>query len=402
MTSSETETVQRSSTTIAVTFESSRIFTDKRVFQLEYVPERILHRAVQVSTLRGNLADLEKGVRPYHILGVGDFGTGKTAVVRSTCRNLGDGVVVVYVNCSEDHTQVRIYRKALDQLNVPTSTGYPGDYYLDLFKKTVASVRFLVLILDEADKYVEREESDAESLFYTLSRSVFNVVVILLTNHANLESRLRTSFDARVIDTFQWQRIEFGDYTAAELGSILADRCRIGFRQGTYDSGIIAMIAKKAYEQGLRARGVMKLARIAGEIAEANKHDAILEEDVRQGTLKLTRDQEMAIVVHLPPPQRAILAFILTNSPTAPTIESWWSEWAPRHELGSARTTLHGYIKELETMGLVSKAIRGLGRGRGTTTTLTVPLDLVSIVEGSLRASEDTPTTSTDTVTEKP
>jgi len=388
--------------TSTVTVESSRIFLDKRVFHLEYVPDRIVHRDVQVSAIRRILADMEKGVRPYNILGVGGFGTGKTAVVRSTCRNLGDGIRVVYVNCSEDKTQLRIYRKALDQLGVPTSTGYPGDYYLDLFKKTVGSLRFLLLILDEVDKFVERKDSDAESLFYTLSRSVFNVVVVMLTNHASLESRLRTTLDARVIDTFQWQRIEFSDYPPVELGKILADRCMIGLREGTYDLGIITMIARKAYEQGLRARGVMKLARIAGEIAELNNHNAILEDDIRQATMDLTHDQEMAIVRDLPPPQRAILAFILMNSPTTTTIESWWTDWAPKHGVGVARRTLQGYTKDLETLELATRTIRSLGRGRGTVTTLTVPSDLVGIIEASLKAPEETPTASIAPVTGGP
>jgi cell division control protein 6 len=385
-----------------VEYHPSNIFRDKRVFHLEYVPDHIVHRDSQVSAIRRILADMENGVRPYHILGMGAYGTGKTAVVRSTCRNLGDGIRVVYVNCSEDNTQIEIYRQILTQLGIPTSTGFRVNYYLDLFKKTIAPLRFLLLILDEVDKFVERKDSDAESLFYTLSRSVFNVVVIMLTNHASLESRLRTTLDSRVIDTFQWQRIEFSDYKAAELGEILEDRCMIGLREGTYDLGIAIMIAKKAYDKGLRARGVMKLARIAGEIAEENNHDAILEEDVRQAALNVTQEQEMAIIRDLPPPQRAILAHVLTNSPTNPEGEAWWAEWAPKHDLGPSRTRYQGYVKDLETQALINKTIRSLGRGRGHLTVLSVPPDLVSIVEASLRASEETPATPTDNRTEKP
>ena len=72
LTGSETETVQAPLATVmsTVTFDSSRIFMDKRVFHLEYVPDHIVHRDIQVSAIRRILADMENGVRPYHILGM--------------------------------------------------------------------------------------------------------------------------------------------------------------------------------------------------------------------------------------------------------------------------------------------------------------------------------------------
>ncbi|MGA3405002.1 MAG: AAA family ATPase [Candidatus Bathyarchaeia archaeon] len=160
------------------------VFTDKRVFQLEYVPERILHRDEQISRIRSILADLERGVRPRNMLCVGDFGSGKTAVVRSICRNLPVGVISSYVNCSEQNTENRVIRSVLRDLGVSVKLGFPSDHYLQLFKDSVARTSSLILVLDEVDKLVERKNSDYEELFYTLSRSVSNVVVVLLTNES--------------------------------------------------------------------------------------------------------------------------------------------------------------------------------------------------------------------------
>ena len=174
------------------------VFSDKRVFQLDYVPDRILHRDEQMSKIRSILVDLQKGVRPRNMLCVGDFGTGKTAVVRSMCRGpptgvLPVGVAAVYVNCSEQNTQNRIIRCVLRDLGVPVKLGFPSDHYLQLFKESVADIATLILILDEVDKLLERKDSGHEELFYTLSRSVNNVVVVLLTNRMSLETTLLSS-----------------------------------------------------------------------------------------------------------------------------------------------------------------------------------------------------------------
>ena len=87
---------------------SSRIFKDKRVFQLDYVPGRVLHREEQDNRIKLTLRDLERGVRAKHILCLGVFGTGKTVVVRSVCRNLPSAPMVAYINCAEENTRVKI------------------------------------------------------------------------------------------------------------------------------------------------------------------------------------------------------------------------------------------------------------------------------------------------------
>ncbi len=365
------------------------VFSDKRVFQLDYVPERILHRDDQISKIQCILADLERGVRPRNVLCVGDFGTGKTAVVRSICRgspagSLRDGVAALYVNCSEENTQNRIIRSVLRDLGAPVKPGFPTDYYLRTFKELVGQKTSLILILDEVDKLVERKGSEYEELFYTLSRSLTNVVIILLTNRASLETTLLSSLDSRVRDTFRFERVEFGDYDVSELSSILSDRCRIGLKDNAYDPGIVDLIAGIAYKRGLRARGLIDLTRKAAETAEYNGHETITYDDVQKAALESSHDREMEIIRRLPPAHRAILGYILVESPRSKTANEGFRMLAARLGFGQSPVTIHGYINDLETMGLTTKEKRGLGRGKGVEMRLIVPPELVNIVAKSL------------------
>jgi cell division control protein 6 len=365
---------------------SPKIFSDKRVLELDYVPSHILHRDEQVKKIQSILTDMNNGVRPRNILCIGDFGTGKTAVVRSVCRDLSSGCRPVYVNCAEENTQSRIIRAILRQFDVSVKTGFPKDHYLRLFKENVARWQCVVLVLDEVDKFVEREDSECNEFFYTLSRSVNNVATIFLTNRVSFEVNLFASLDARVRDTFRFERVEFGDYIAPELSAILMDRCRIGLRDETYDIGIVAMLARISYAQGLRARGIIDLARKTVEVAEAKGHVKIEEEDVRQASSELSHERELETVQRLPPIHRRLLAKILIESPSSGIAYEWYRGIAPDYGAGQSLATFHTYLKDLETMELVRKQKRGRGRGKGLEMRLVVPPEIADIVRRSLEA----------------
>lgn len=377
--------VERDANTITSTNLSTHIFLNKRVFQLDYVPKRILHRDKQINRIESILADFTNDVRPRNILCVGDFGTGKTVVVRSVCSSPPSNCTALYVNCAEENTQSRIIRTILRHLSVPVKPGFPRDHYLQLFKDQMAHQTYVILILDEVDKFVERKDSDFNEFFYTLSRSIDNLVAILLTNRVSFESNLLINLDSRVKDTFRFERVEFGDYNAPELMDMLRDRCQMGLNHATYDKEIIAVMGRISYERGLRARGIIDLARKAAEIAEAKGHSKIEIEDVHQASTELSHESEMEIVQKLPPIHRAILGKILLDSPSSSSVFDWYQKIAPRYGIGQSLTIFHTYLKELETLGLVIKEKKGLGRGKGLEMRLVVPVEIASIVAKSLQ-----------------
>jgi cell division control protein 6 len=367
------------------------VFSDKRVFHHDYVPDCILHRDLQKQKISLFLSDMQRSARPRNVLCIGSFGTGKTAAVRHFCRDLNGGIASVYVNCSDVNTRLQIFREALQQLDSPMKPGFPYDSYLIAFKETVQKHSWVILVLDEVDKFVGRKDSEADPLFYTLSRSVPNVVTIMLTNRVDLEQKLQLVLDSRVRDTFRYELVEFPDYSASELMDILRARCRIGLRPGSYDEGIVAMVARKAYELGLRARGLLDMIRKAGEIAEARNQANITEDDVRIALKQLDKEHDMEIIRRLPPIQKTILAHILQSPGTSDTIYAWYSrELAPTLGIGPSRTRYKDHVNQLKTLGLLHEERHGLGRGRGQVVKLAVPADMTVVVTSSLE-SQDPP-----------
>jgi cell division control protein 6 len=358
------------------------IFADKQVFKETYVPDKILHRDDAISKIQHILADFQRNAKPRNILCLGGLGTGKTAALRSICREPPKGVKAVFVNCAETNTQTRIFRAVLEQLGVTVKTGFPGDYYLGLFKAALPPR--LILVFDEVDRLIQHRESEYEELFYTLMRTVDpkEVVLIMLTNKFNLETFLLHELDPKVRDTLPFERIEFPDYMASELNDIISARAEIGFNSSAYDSGTMAQIARIVYERGLRARGLIDLGRKAGEMAESKQHEKITEEDINTASIELLHGRSLEVINRLPPNLRAILAIILLKSPI---IEEAYSQFK-KTALGKdvTKNVFYGYLKELETFGLVEKKTISRGYGRGVMVRLSVADELRSMVADSL------------------
>jgi len=380
-----------------------RILQNKSVFDENYLPERILHREEQFKRIKELLADVEIGSRPGNMLCTGAFGSGKTLVVKTICKTLPLGCVAVYVNCSEQNTRLRIIRSVLQQLGVNTpESGFPGDYYERRFKEAVSRHRFVILVLDEVDRFTDRKGSESFEFFYALSRLVPNVTTIMLTNRATFETDFSRTMDARVKDTFRWTRIEFPDYDATQLADIVEDRCRLGLTSEAYDRGICGLIAASAYKRGGRARGALALACKSAEIADSLRHDRIAENDVREAAIRLKQEQGQETIRMLPPIERKILGFILVNRPTGQAAYNWFVSVAPEHEAGTSLASFYDYLNKLDTLNLIEKEKHGRGRGRGLKMTLCVPSRIEDTVRLSLESmpSCDTPLPSAENVTE--
>ena len=366
----------------------TEIFADKQVFKESYVPDRILHREAAISKIQRILSDFQKNAKPRNILCIGDLGTGKTVALRSICRNPPEGVKAVFVNCSDANTQTRVFRAVLEELGVTVKTGFPGDYYLGLFK--AALPRRLILILDEVDRLIDHRASEYEELFYTLMRTVDpkEVVLVMLTNKFSLEAFLVRELDSKVRDTLPFERVEFPDYIAPELNDIISARAQVGFKPAAYDTGTMAQIARIVYEGGLRARGLMDLARKAGEVAESKEHDKITEEDVSLASVELLHSQGLEVIERLPPNLRAILGYVLVKSPTIDDAYNSFKATPLAHD--ATKGMFYGYLKELETFGVLEK--KKISHGRGVIVRLNVPSEVTNIVTESLLQDTTTPT----------
>jgi len=364
------------------------IFKDKAPFSLDYIPTHIVHRDGQGEYIRQTLSDMDRGVRPRPLLCVGAVGTGKTVLVRSLCRGLSnDDVKAVYVNCSNMNTQAKILRKVLAELGSPMNTGFPGDMYLSAFLDKVAGIKWVILVLDEVDRLLDKEGSEYDELFYMLSRTVTNVACILLTNKLGFRDILKQELDGRVQDTFRLEQLEFPDYQAFELMDILRERCSLGLTPGSYDEGVIALMGRRISQQGLGARGLLDSIRKAVEIAEKAGRSTLTEQDIRDAIGRHSEDRDLLTIRQFPEIDKAIIAFILGQGRVrkATALRFYQTEIAKRLGMGTSATRFHERIKLLsDTYGILGQDKKGRGRGRGVEAYLFIEPNMLDVVQASL------------------
>ena len=378
VTSTVTETVEH---------HCSQIFMDKDLFEVDHVPDCILHRETQIKEIKRILADT---IRPYNIVGLGGFGTGKTATIRRIGRDLPPGYTLVYVSCSKANTQTRVLSAMLAEVATPQSW-LPLDKYRELVEAELKRYRYVILVLDEVDQLLWHRDSEADAFFYILSRmdEWKNVVAILLSNRFDVEPLLRKHLDPRTLDTFRWKRTEFCEYNAAELGDILETRCKLGLRDGAYDKGIIAQTALISYNQGLGARGVIDIIREAGLIAEREQHDKITEEDIREAS---SVDQRMKAIQSLTPIDKAVVhtVFLQGRIQTCRLHTEYFQKIAEAYGGGRSLDTCERHVRKLVTFGIVAKDQRGRGKagGSGSETWLIIAPEMLSVVQKTLEGIE--------------
>jgi cell division control protein 6 len=386
--SSATVTSLGATSTVTETVEHyySQIFLDKDLFEVDHVPDCILHRETQITEIKAILADT---IRPKNIVIIGGFGSGKTATIRHIGQDLPLGYRLVYLSCSTANTQARVYSGILTDLATSRSW-LPLDEYRKLVEAELKKHRYIILILDEADKFLRHRDSGADDFFYILSRhdEWRNVVAILVSNRIDIEPLLRKHLDPRTLDTFRWKRVEFTEYNAPELSDIGEDRMKKGLRDNAWDKDIIAKIALASYNQGLGARGVIDITREAGLRAEREERDKITPEDVREAS---NVDPYMRFIQSLTPIDKTLVRIIFQQGPIQ--MQRLHGEYYPRiaetYGGGESLDVCERHVQKLATFGIVIRRQSGRGRGKGTETWVSIAPEMLSAVKKSLSGDTD-------------
>ena len=298
----------------------NRIFRDKRVFTVGYLPKRLIAREKEISAVKELFFPiLQDHSKPDNALIYGKSGTGKSAVVRYVLNDLmtylnqcgtSPGYLPIHIECTR-HTTVTILATILralsPELGVPRCGWAASTYYDMIWEQMVAKSQNLILVLD----VIEQLRDDR--ILYTLTRAVENcnipedlhITVIGISNNPSYLERL----DTRVISSLGKTDLIFDPYNAPQLTEILSDRV-IGFQDGALAEGVVELCAALSAQDGGDARKALQLLRRAGVIAELESRDQVTEVDVDRAFTEIMSDQVSNYIEVLPAQEKAVLLTI--------------------------------------------------------------------------------------------
>ncbi len=368
------------------------IFADKEVLRSSYIPENLPHRMEQIASLTDILSTALKGKAPSNILIYGKTGTGKTATVKYVSKQLEEmartcNCPLIYLNCELFYTQYRVFAYLARVFNkrVPVF-GWPNDIvYSELKERIETEDRYVVVILDEMDKLVTKEDETLYKLLRINSDlNKARVGVIGISNDLTFSELL----DPRVKSSSGVKEIIFPTYHADQLMDILTERAVMAFNYSALDDAVIPLCVALATKRNGNAKHALDLLRISGEIAERSKSKKVSEEHVRIAREKI--DGSMVDVVKtLPLQPKILLSSMLTlmrekNERSFSSGEVYNMYLRLCNYLGLemlSQRRLRDLISELDFLGLLNAVVVSRGKhGRTKEISLNVPEELIQPV----------------------
>ena len=271
----------------------TEVFARKELLKVGHVPEstRIVGRDEEIEAVAAELRPIVRDDPPNNVMIYGKTGTGKSLVARHVTERAsraaeaqGVGVGTVYVDCAQHNTQTRVARTVTRSLNDDAATSFDipragigsGEYYDYLWEIIDIGYDAVIIILDEVD----RLESD--DILMQLSRAResgkadCHLGVIAISNKIEYRDRL----NERVKSSLREEEFVFQPYDANQLREIMTHR-RDAFHDGVLGDDVIPLTAAFAAQEHGDARKAIEILRHAGELAERQGADRVVEDHVR-------------------------------------------------------------------------------------------------------------------------
>ena len=269
------------------------IFARKELLKVGHVPEsnRIVGRDEEIQDVAAELRPIVQGDPPNNVMIYGKTGTGKSLVARHVtgrarraAESNGASVGTVYVDCAQHNTQTRVARTVTRTLNETEATDFTvpragigsGEYYDYLWEILDLAYESVIIILDEVDRLEDDDILMQLSRARESGKADCHLGVIAISNKIEYRDQL----NERVKSSLREEEFVFQPYDATQLGEIMKHR-RDAFHDSVLSDDVIPLTAALAAQEHGDARKAIEILRHAGELAERENADQVVEDHVR-------------------------------------------------------------------------------------------------------------------------
>jgi len=365
----------------------SSVFKDESKLDINYVPQHLLHRRLQLNLLNQffRFAVESPGKMTQRALIIGKIGTGKTVLsqhfglnIVKAAKDRNINLNYIHINCRECKGSLFMILQRTIMKFYPTypRRGYSAEELLQALMQVLDEKdAYLILTLDELESLVSSEGSDP---IYNLSRiqeDRLNApkrlsLICILRQPEHLDK-----LDPSTRSTLQRNIIQLKEYSESQLEDILNDRVNLAFRDGTVQAQTMGLIAELGKSEGGNARYAIELLWRAGKYADASEMREVSPECVRKAVVSVypvvRRDMILEFSLH----EKLFLLgvarhFKQTDSAylSMGEAEEAYALVCEEHgEKQRGHTQLWKYVQALSVAGIIETMVSGVGQ-RGKTT----------------------------------
>ncbi len=363
-------------------FDKKRIFKDKSLLQINYKPEKIIHRSEQIKQIASILAPVLRGEKTSNLFLYGKTGTGKTLsamyvkdeLYKRFDKSSDFELRIEYLNCKlkkVSDTEYRILAELIKKLGgeVP-STGLPTQaVYTQFIEMIDTKKQLVVLILDEIDQTVKKIN---EGFLYNLTRLNSELVrsqIILVGISNNLT--FLDEIDPRVKSSLSEEEIVFPPYNALQIQDILMERSEEAFQKGILEDGVVSKCAAYAAREHGDARRALDLLRVAGELAERAGSGKVCLKHIDEANNKIERDKILDTIASEPKQFQLVLYSIIQLAETRKgdpfftgDVYNFYDNLCKKEKIEILTQRRVGdIIQEFDMLGIIN--VRVISKGRG-------------------------------------
>lgn len=302
------------------------MFADADPLDDSYEPDDIRKRDEEIEKYQRALQPIIDNRPTSNIFLYGKTGTGKTVATKYMLSHLKTDAVeyddidlsTVWVSCENLSSSYQVAVALVNELREDqpesrlSATGYSQQQIFDLlYDELDALGGTVVIVLDEIDNI-----GDSDDILYGLPRARSNgyvddirPMIIGISN----DFQFRDNLSPKVKDTLAEKEILFPPYDANQLRSILDPRAEKAFHDGVLDDDVVPLCAAFAAQDTGSARQAIRLLREAGELAQAENSDTVVEKHVRDAQNELEKNQLYEGMQELTTQGHAVLCALASN-----------------------------------------------------------------------------------------
>ncbi|PUA31687.1 MAG: hypothetical protein B7O98_08845 [Zestosphaera tikiterensis] len=218
----------------------------------DYIPSSLPCREVEYSRIAEEFMFVDKGFMPSNIVVLGPTGSGKTVTVRKVLSDMK----VNYVYTVADKLAYATLVSIAENLIKKRLWGFS---FADVWRRLDEALdKNVTIVIDEAERFIMKDERSDELLYYLSRRP--KTSVILISKVMNVLDYVR---DAGVRSSLRSKVVVFKPYNADELLRILTERAREAFEGDFAEEGVLSYISAIAAQRGGDARYAIDILREA-------------------------------------------------------------------------------------------------------------------------------------------
>ncbi|MGI0141096.1 MAG: Cdc6/Cdc18 family protein [Candidatus Micrarchaeales archaeon] len=289
--------------------KESAVFINRDALSPHFMPDHLLFRDKQISSIVKVLTPSLKGERGRNLFIYGKTGTGKTSSVKYVIDEVKKlstvKAKISYVNCRIYNSRYRVLSKIIsDHLPTYAKRGYGlVDIYERLMSWIEEDGKVLIVVLDEIDIV-----KDLDDLIYTMTRANSDIksggiTIVGVSNKISFKEDL----DPRSLSTLYETELVFPPYNSSELLAILQQRTAIALKPNIAEPSALNLAAAIAARESGDARFALKIMSRAAEVADEKKQVKITSREIEEASKSAEEEIAYELVSTLPEHQKLVI-----------------------------------------------------------------------------------------------